>query len=63
MTAIEWISLAQEKIRSAAVSDWRFNNVQDIEAAVKCLNEAKVLINEHQTILGFEIGGILTTNG
>jgi len=61
MTAIEWIELAQERIRDAGVTDWRFNNIDKIMDAIKFLNEAKALINEHQTILGFEIGGILTT--
>ena len=61
MTAIEWIELAQERIIQAYVTDHKFNNVGYIDEALKYLNEAKALINEHQTILGFEIGGILTT--
>lgn len=44
MTIIEWIELAQVKINAARVTDWRFNNVTDIDDAIKCLNEAKVLI-------------------
>lgn len=44
MTAIEWIELAQERIQQATVSDWRFNNVNEIQEAMKYLNEAKELI-------------------
>ena len=62
MTAIEWIELAQEKIRNAAFSSaWRFNNVPDIEDALKCLNEAKALINEHQDRLLVKVEDVLIT--
>ena len=64
MTAIEWIELAQVKIRNATVSsDWRFNNAPDVEDALKCLNEAKALINEHQDRLMVKVEDVLTTNG
>ena len=57
MTAIEWIDRAQEKIRNAAFSsDWQFNNVPDVEDAIKCLNEAKALIM-------VKVEDVLTTNG
>lgn len=46
MTAIEWIELAQEKIKDAACPDWRFNNIACIQEAIKCLNEAKAIIKE-----------------
>ena len=45
MTAIELIELAQEQIRNAYVTDYRFNNVQNIGQALKYLNESKILIN------------------
>ena len=62
MTAIEWIDRAQDKIRNAAVSsDWRFNNAPDVEDAIKYLNEAKALINEHQDRLRVKIEDVLTT--
>ena len=50
MTAIELIELAQEKIRNAAVSsDWWVDNIGNLHEAIKYLNEAKILIGEHQT--------------
>jgi len=62
MTAIEWIELAQEKIRNAAVSsDWRFNNAPAIEESIIYLNEAKALINEHQDRLRVKVEDVLTT--
>ena len=50
MTAIELIGLAQERIRAAVVWDHRFNNIDNIDKALQCLNEAKILINEGQGI-------------
>ena len=46
MTAIEWIELAQDRIRDAGVTDCRFNNIGKIDDAIRFLNEAKVLIIE-----------------
>ena len=47
MTAIEWIEKAQETIRHAMVSsDYKLNNIQRIEDAMKYLNEAKELLKE-----------------
>ena len=61
MTAIEWIELAQERIRAAGVTDYRFNNIGNIMDAIKFLNEAKVLINEHQDGLSVKNEDVLTT--
>jgi len=61
MTAIELIELAQDRIRAVYVTDWRFNNTQNINEALKCLNEAKVLIGEHQTGLSVKNEESLTT--
>ena len=46
MTAIEWIELAQDRIRDAGVTDYKFNNIGKINDAIRFLNEAKVLIIE-----------------
>jgi len=46
MTAIEWIELAQDRIRDAKVTGYRWNNIDNIDKALKYLNEAKVLIIE-----------------
>ena len=46
MTAIEWIELAQKRIIQAYVTDYRFNNAERIDEALKYLNEAKILIEE-----------------
>ena len=56
MTAIEWIELAQERIRAAGVTDCRFNNIGKIDDAIKFLNEAKVLISEGQGIQEIHAG-------
>jgi len=61
MTAIEWIELAQDRIRDAGVTDYRFNNIGKIDDAIKFLNEAKVLIGEHQTGLSVKNEELLTT--
>ena len=61
MTAIELIELAQEQIRNAYVTDYRFNNVQNIGQALKYLNEAKILIEEHQTGLSVKNEKVLIT--
>ena len=61
MTAIEWIELAQERIKEAVVWDYRFNNIDNIDKALKYLNEAKALINEHQTGLSVKNEELLTT--
>ena len=61
MTAIEWIELAQERIRNAGVTDCRFNNIGKIDDAIKFLNEAKILINEPQTDLPIRNEELLTT--
>ena len=61
MTAIEWIELAQERIRDAGVTDYRFNNIGKIMDAIKFLNEAKILIGEHQTGLSVKNEESLTT--
>jgi len=63
MTAIEWIELAQERIRAAGVTDYRFNNIGKIMDAIKFLNEAKALISEHQDRLRVKVEDVLTTNG
>ena len=60
MTAIELIELAEEQIKNAYVTDWRFNNIGNIGEALKYLNEAKVLINEYQTDLPVKNEEILT---
>ena len=51
MTAIEWIELAQDIIRDAGVTDYKFNNIGKINDAIRFLNEAKILIGEHQNRL------------
>ena len=61
MTAIEWIELAQDRIRAAGVTDCRFNNIGKIDDAIKFLNEAKILINEPQTDLPIRNEELLTT--
>ena len=61
MTAIEWIELAQDRIRAAIVWDHRFNNIDNIDKALKYLNEAKILIGEHQLGLSVKNGDVLTT--
>ena len=61
MTAIEWIELAEEQIKNAYVTDYRFNNIGNIGQALKCLNEAKTLISEDQTGLSVKNEGMLTT--
>ena len=61
MTAIEWIELAQDRIRAAIVWDHRFNNIDNIDKALKYLNEAKVLIGEHQLGLSVKNEESLTT--
>jgi len=61
VTAIEWIELAQERIMDAGVTDYRFNNIDNIDKAVKYLNEAKILIEEHQTGLSVKNEKVLIT--
>ena len=61
MTAIEWIELAQDRISAAIVWDHRFNNIDNIDKALKYLNEAKVLIGEHQDRLMVKVEDVLTT--
>ena len=56
MTAIEWIELAQERIKEAVVWDHRFNNIDNVDKALKYLNEAKILINEGQSIQEIHAG-------
>ena len=51
VTAIEWIELAQDRIRDAKVTGYRWNNIDNIDKALKYLNEAKILIGEHQLSL------------
>ena len=61
MTAIEWIELAQDRIRAVGVWDHKFNNIDNIDKAVKYLNEAKALINEHQDRLLVKVEDVLIT--
>ena len=61
MTAIEWIELAQDRIRDAKVTGYRWNNIDNIDKALKYLNEAKILIGEHQTGLSVKNEELLTT--
>ena len=61
MTAIEWIELAQDRIKAAKVTGYRWNNIDNIDKALKYLNEAKILIGEHQTGLSVKNEESLTT--
>ena len=61
MTAIEWIELAQDRISAAIVTGYTWNNIDNIDKALKFLNEAKILINEHQAGLSVKNKDVLTT--
>ena len=61
MTAIEWIELAQELIKDAKVTGYRWNYIDNIDKALKYLNEAKILIGEHQLGLSVKNEDVLTT--
>ena len=61
MTVIEWIELAQDRIENSVVADYRFNNIKNIDEALKYLNKAKILLNEHQYGLPIKNEESLTT--
>ena len=61
MTAIQWIELAQDRISHELLSSAYPHNIQRLEDAIKFLNEAKVLINEHQADLSVKNEESLTT--
>ena len=61
MTAIELIELSQERISHELLSSACTHNIQRLEDAIKFLNEAKVLINEHQADLSVKNEESLTT--
>ena len=61
MTAIEWIDLAQDRLRRELVSSAIPCNIEPLEDAIKFLNEAKALISEHQDRLRVKIEDVLTT--
>ena len=61
MTAIELIELAQDRISAAIVTGYTWNNIDNIDKALKFLNEAKILIGEHQLGLSVKNEDVLTT--
>ena len=46
MTTQEWIKLAQDKLKDATISTFRFDNTKAIDEVRKILNEIEELVKE-----------------